>query len=107
MTATGWTGKLLSIHITPAKSQPMQRLDEARLIERATGSTVREMRAWFKDPEDRPEAVQTARTVSIGEKLLFETTKMGIAYLNGKEIIRQNVKRGRGKEILWSDNVTL
>ena len=33
MTATGWTGKLLSIHITPAKSQPMQRLDEARLIE--------------------------------------------------------------------------
>ena len=33
MTATGWTGKLLSIHVTPAKSQPMQRLDEARLIE--------------------------------------------------------------------------
>ena len=33
MTATGWTGSLLHIHITPAKSQPMQRLDEARLIE--------------------------------------------------------------------------
>jgi MOSC domain-containing protein YiiM len=33
MTATGWTGTLLSIHITPAKSQPMQRLDTARLIE--------------------------------------------------------------------------
>lgn len=32
MTATGWTGSLLHIHITPAKSQPMQRLDEARLI---------------------------------------------------------------------------
>ncbi len=33
MTATGWTGTLLSIHITPAKSQPMQRLEDARLIE--------------------------------------------------------------------------
>ena len=33
MTATGWTGKLLHIHITPAKSQPMQRLQEARLIQ--------------------------------------------------------------------------
>lgn len=32
MTATGWQGTLLHIHITPAKSQPMQRLDEARLI---------------------------------------------------------------------------
>lgn len=32
MTATGWTGHLLHIHITPAKSQPMQRLGEARLI---------------------------------------------------------------------------
>ena len=32
MTATGWTGTLLHIHITPAKSQPMQRLDKARLI---------------------------------------------------------------------------
>lgn len=32
MTATGWAGRLLHIHITPAKSQPMQRLDEARLI---------------------------------------------------------------------------
>ncbi|MFK7944493.1 MAG: MOSC domain-containing protein [Paracoccaceae bacterium] len=33
MTATGWTGTLLHIHITPAKSQPMQRLAEANLIE--------------------------------------------------------------------------
>ena len=32
MTAKGWSGTLLSIHITPAKSQPMQRLDEARVI---------------------------------------------------------------------------
>ncbi|MEM7743343.1 MAG: MOSC domain-containing protein [Pseudomonadota bacterium] len=32
MTATGWSGKLLSIHITPAKSQPMQRLESANLI---------------------------------------------------------------------------
>lgn len=32
MTATGWQGKLLHIHITPAKSQPMQRLEEATLI---------------------------------------------------------------------------
>lgn len=32
MTATGWSGKLLSIHITPAKSQPMQRLSSANLI---------------------------------------------------------------------------
>jgi len=32
MTATGWTGELLHIHITPAKSQPMQALDAARLI---------------------------------------------------------------------------
>ena len=31
MTATGWTGTLLHIHITPAKSQPMQRLEQARL----------------------------------------------------------------------------
>lgn len=32
MTATGWQGTLLHIHITPAKSQPMQRLSEANLI---------------------------------------------------------------------------
>ena len=32
MTATGWTGRLLHIHVTPAKSQPMQPLDTARLI---------------------------------------------------------------------------
>lgn len=32
MTATGWRGNLLHIHITPAKSQPMQRLEEASLI---------------------------------------------------------------------------
>ena len=32
MTATGWTGTLLSIHITPAKSRPMQALDAARLV---------------------------------------------------------------------------
>jgi MOSC domain-containing protein YiiM len=32
MTATGWAGTLDSIHITPAKSRPMQRLDEARLV---------------------------------------------------------------------------
>lgn len=32
MTATGWQGTLLHIHIAPAKSQPMQRLDEAQLI---------------------------------------------------------------------------
>ena len=32
MTATGWTGTLLHIHITPAKSQPMRRLEQARLI---------------------------------------------------------------------------
>ena len=35
MTATGWNGHLRAIHITPAKSQPMQALDEARLIEGA------------------------------------------------------------------------
>lgn len=33
MTATGWSGRLIAIHITPAKSQPMQRLEEARLID--------------------------------------------------------------------------
>lgn len=33
MTATGWTGHLRAIHITAAKSQPMQRLDAARLID--------------------------------------------------------------------------
>ena len=32
MTATGWQGVLEHIHITPAKSQPMQRLGSARLI---------------------------------------------------------------------------
>jgi MOSC domain-containing protein YiiM len=32
MTATGWTGTLDFIHIAPAKSQPMQRLTQARLI---------------------------------------------------------------------------
>lgn len=32
MTATGWQGTLEHIHITPAKSQPMRRLDEARLV---------------------------------------------------------------------------
>lgn len=32
MTATGWVGTLDHIHITPAKRQPMQRLDVARLI---------------------------------------------------------------------------
>lgn len=32
MTATGWTGRLEAIHVTPAKSQPMQALDEARLV---------------------------------------------------------------------------
>lgn len=33
MTASGWTGRLLHIHVTPAKSQPMQSLQKARLIE--------------------------------------------------------------------------
>jgi MOSC domain-containing protein YiiM len=32
MTATGWTGTLDFIHVAPAKSRPMQRLGEARLI---------------------------------------------------------------------------
>ncbi len=32
MTATGWRGKLDHIHITPAKSQPMQPLQTAALI---------------------------------------------------------------------------
>jgi len=32
MTATGWNGTLLSIHVTHARSQPMQALNEARLI---------------------------------------------------------------------------
>jgi MOSC domain-containing protein YiiM len=32
MTATGWSGTLDFIHVTPAKSRPMRRLDEARLI---------------------------------------------------------------------------
>ena len=32
MTATGWTGTLDFIHIAPAKSQPMRRLAEARLV---------------------------------------------------------------------------
>ena len=32
MTATGWAGVLEHIHITPAKSQPMQTLQEAKLI---------------------------------------------------------------------------
>lgn len=32
MTATGWTGTLDFIHVTEAKSQPMRRLSEARLI---------------------------------------------------------------------------
>ena len=32
MTATGWTGTLDFIHVTPAKSRPMQRLDGARLV---------------------------------------------------------------------------
>ncbi|MEO1493425.1 MAG: MOSC domain-containing protein [Pseudomonadota bacterium] len=32
MTAMGWQGTLDFIHITPAKSQPMQRLDQATLI---------------------------------------------------------------------------
>lgn len=32
MTATGWTGTLEAIHITPAKSEPMQRRAEAELI---------------------------------------------------------------------------
>ena len=32
MTARGWTGRLLHIHVTPAKSQPMQPLETARLI---------------------------------------------------------------------------
>lgn len=32
MTATGWTGTLDFIHVTPGKSQPMQRLAQARLI---------------------------------------------------------------------------
>lgn len=32
MTATGWSGILEHIHITPAKSQPMQALDEATLV---------------------------------------------------------------------------
>lgn len=32
MTATGWTGKLLHIHRTPGKSQPMQSLDSAKLV---------------------------------------------------------------------------
>lgn len=32
MTATGWQGQLEHIHITPAKSQPMVALDEARLV---------------------------------------------------------------------------
>lgn len=32
MTATGWTGTLDFIHVTPAKSRPMQRLPQARLV---------------------------------------------------------------------------
>lgn len=32
MAATGWSGKVDHIHITPAKSQPMQALEEARLV---------------------------------------------------------------------------
>jgi MOSC domain-containing protein YiiM len=32
MTATGWTGRLDFIHTTPARSRPMQRLSEARLV---------------------------------------------------------------------------
>src|SRR5699024_9694542 len=32
VTATGWIGRLDHIHITPAKSQPMQPLEEARLV---------------------------------------------------------------------------
>lgn len=32
MAVTGWTGQVDHIHITPAKSQPMQALEEARLI---------------------------------------------------------------------------
>jgi len=32
MTATGWTGRLEHIHITGAKSQPMQALDRATLV---------------------------------------------------------------------------
>ncbi|WP_371225709.1 MOSC domain-containing protein [Roseovarius sp. 2305UL8-3] len=32
MTATGWQGALEHIHITPAKSQPMQALDSANLV---------------------------------------------------------------------------
>ena len=32
MAATGWTGTLEHIHITPAKSQPMRRVEEARLV---------------------------------------------------------------------------
>ncbi len=32
MTATGWTGRLDFIHVTEAKSRPMRRLDQARLI---------------------------------------------------------------------------
>lgn len=32
MTATGWTGTLEHIHVTPAKSRPMQRLEQARLV---------------------------------------------------------------------------
>lgn len=32
MTATGWSGRVDHIHIAPAKSQPMQALEEARLV---------------------------------------------------------------------------
>lgn len=32
MTATGWTGTLDFIHVTPAKSRPMRRLPQARLV---------------------------------------------------------------------------
>ena len=33
MVATGWQGALLHIHICPAKSQPMQALETAKLVE--------------------------------------------------------------------------
>lgn len=33
MAATGWKGTLRYIHIAPAKSRPMQRLDEAVMVE--------------------------------------------------------------------------
>lgn len=60
--------------------------DEAELLERARRSTVREMRMHLSPdggPVEPPEVVRTSRSVGAGERLLFETTRMGITFLNG------------------------